>query len=79
MNIELNHARNSIIKQKMEIEMTSKYLKEFEKLNTTTDKTKNLASAEALSRWETSAGEVIFPGDYIGLMEAFGLISKFDY
>ena len=40
---------------------------------------KKIVSAETLSRWEDSAGEVIFPGAYIGLMEKSGLIIKFDY
>ena len=43
------------------------------------NETKQIASAEALSRWENSLGEVIFPGAYIGLMEKSGLIVKFDY
>lgn len=43
------------------------------------NKTKKIASAEALSRWENSLGEIIFPGEYIGLMEKSGLIVKFDY
>ena len=43
------------------------------------NKTKKLALAEALSRWEKALGEVIFPGDYIGVMEKSGLIVKFDY
>lgn len=43
------------------------------------NKTKQIESAEALSRWETSLGEVIFPGEYIGLMEKSGLIVRFDY
>ena len=43
------------------------------------NKTKKIASAEALSRWETSIGETIFPGDYIGVMESSGLIVEFDY
>ncbi len=43
------------------------------------NKTKKIASAEALSRWETSKGEIIMPGRYIGLMEKSGLIVKFDY
>ena len=41
-------------------------------------KTKKIVSSEALSRWENSSGEVIFPGAYIGLMEKSGLILKFD-
>ena len=43
------------------------------------NKTKKIASAESLSRWENSLGEIIFPGAYIGLMEKSGLIVKFDY
>ena len=43
------------------------------------NKTKKIASAEALSRWESSCGEIIFPGAYIGLMEKSGIIVKFDY
>lgn len=43
------------------------------------NKDKKLALAEALSRWETATGEVVFPGDYIGLMEKSGLIIRFDY
>ena len=42
-------------------------------------KTGEIASAEALSRWENSQGETIFPGTYIGVMEASGLIVDFDY
>lgn len=42
-------------------------------------KDNKIASAETLSRWENSLGEIIFPGDYIGLMEKSGLITKFDY
>ncbi|MBQ2840998.1 MAG: EAL domain-containing protein [Oscillospiraceae bacterium] len=43
------------------------------------NRTKRLVSSEALSRWETSDGEVIMPGKYIGVMEKSGLITKFDY
>lgn len=43
------------------------------------NKTKKIVSGEALSRWETASGDVIFPGAYIGLMEKTGLIVKFDY
>ena len=42
-------------------------------------KTKKLVSAEALSRWENSKGEIISPKMYIGLMEKFGIIARFDY
>ena len=38
-----------------------------------------ISSAETLSRWENSSGEVVFPGAYIGLMEKSGLITRFDY
>ena len=43
------------------------------------NKTKNIVSAEALSRWETSDNVVVFPGKYIGLMEESGLITTLDY
>lgn len=43
------------------------------------NKKKKLASAEALSRWVNASGEIIFPGEYIGLLEKTGLIVKFDY
>ncbi|MBQ4545095.1 MAG: EAL domain-containing protein [Oscillospiraceae bacterium] len=43
------------------------------------NRTKRIVSSEALSRWETSDGEVIMPGKYIGVMEKSGLITKFDY
>lgn len=43
------------------------------------NKEKKLASAEALSRWVTASGEVIYPGSYIGLIEKSGLIAQFDY
>ena len=42
-------------------------------------KTKKLVSAEALSRWEKADGEILFPGQYIGIMEKFGLITSLDY
>ena len=38
-----------------------------------------IASAETLSRWENAAGELVFPGEYIGIMEKSGLITRFDY
>ena len=43
------------------------------------NKTKDIASAETLSRWETSDGVLVFPGKYIGLMEESGLITSLDY
>lgn len=43
------------------------------------NKTKRIVSGEALSRWETTDGEVIMPGKYIGVMEKSGLITEFDY
>ena len=42
-------------------------------------KQQKIASAETLSRWENAAGEVVFPGTYIGIMEKSGLITRFDY
>ena len=42
-------------------------------------KTKKIASAEALSRWEPADGEVVMPGKYIPLMKKTGLIAKLDY
>lgn len=38
-----------------------------------------ISSAETLSRWENSSGEIVFPGTYIGIMEKSGLITRFDY
>ena len=38
-----------------------------------------IASAETLSRWENASGELVFPGEYIGIMEKSGLITRFDY
>lgn len=38
-----------------------------------------ISSAETLSRWVNSSGEVVFPGTYIGIMEKSGLITRFDY
>ena len=43
------------------------------------NRTKKIASAEALSRWETSDGQIVMPGKYIGLMEKSGIIVNFDY
>jgi len=43
------------------------------------NKTKNIVSAEALSRWESADGVVIFPGKYIGIMEETGMITTLDY
>ncbi|MBR2897202.1 MAG: EAL domain-containing protein [Oscillospiraceae bacterium] len=43
------------------------------------NKTKQIVSCEALSRWETAEGEIILPGKYIGVMEKNGLIVDFDY
>lgn len=42
-------------------------------------KTKHIVSAEALSRWEKTDGEVIFPIKYIPVMEKAGIITKLDY
>ena len=46
---------------------------------TVDSKTKHIVAAEALSRWETTDGEIVFPGKYIGLMEKSGLIISLDY
>lgn len=43
------------------------------------NKTKDVVSAEALSRWENAAGEIIPPMEYIGVMEKSGLIAQLDY
>lgn len=43
------------------------------------NKTKNITSAEALSRWETADNGLIFPGKYVGVMEEAGLITTLDY
>ena len=43
------------------------------------NKTKQLVSAEALSRWEKENGEVVLPGAYIGAMERTQTISMLDY
>ena len=43
------------------------------------NKDKKIVSAEALSRWEDSSGEIISPAKYIGLMEESGLIANLDY
>ena len=43
------------------------------------NESKKITSSEALSRWETSDGEVIMPGKYIGIMEKSGLIINLDY
>ena len=42
------------------------------------NKTKKIVSAEALSRWETADNVLIFPGKYIGAMEASGMITTLD-
>jgi len=43
------------------------------------NKTKNIISAEALSRWENPQKGIIGPGNYIGYMETAGLISRHDF
>ncbi len=43
------------------------------------NKTKKIVLAEALSRWETTEGEIVMPGAYLGIMEKSGFIVKFDY
>lgn len=43
------------------------------------NKTKNIVSAEALSRWESRKKGLIYPRDYISDMEMAGLISRHDF
>ena len=43
------------------------------------NKTKNIVSAEALSRWENKEKGIVGPGNYIGHMERTGLISQHDF
>ena len=43
------------------------------------NKTKSIVSAEALSRWEKEDNVLIFPGQYIGVMEESGMITTLDY
>ncbi len=43
------------------------------------NKTKQIVSAEALSRWDSPQKGLIGPGKYIGNMETAGLISKHDF
>ena len=43
------------------------------------NKTKQIVSAEALSRWEKADGELVFPGNYIPAMEKAGMTTKLDY
>ena len=46
---------------------------------TVDNKTKEIVSAEALSRWVPADNVLIFPGKYIGIMEESGLITTLDY
>ena len=41
--------------------------------------TKQIMSAEALARWEDATGGIIPPGEFIPIMEKFGLIARLDY
>lgn len=41
--------------------------------------TGKIVSAEALSRWHNPERGVVFPGEYIGVMESSGLITRFDF
>ena len=43
------------------------------------NKSKNIISAEALSRWDNPQKGIIGPGNYIGNMEVEGLISRHDF
>ena len=42
-------------------------------------KTKNIVSAEALSRWDNPEKGILTPGSYIEAMESSGLITRLDY
>ena len=43
------------------------------------NKTKQIVSAEALSRWEKDNGKLVPPGEYIGTMKDCGIIARLDY
>ncbi len=43
------------------------------------NKTKDIVSAEALSRWDSPSKGILLPAKYIGNMESAGLISRHDY
>lgn len=43
------------------------------------NKTKQIVSAEALSRWDNADKGIVSPGKYIASMESSGLITKLDY
>lgn len=43
------------------------------------NKSKNITSAEALSRWDNPQKGIVGPGNYIGTMETSGLISMHDF
>ncbi len=43
------------------------------------NKTKKIVSGEALSRWDNPQKGIVGPGNYIGHMEATGIISKHDF
>ena len=77
------HSMNMIQEEK---KITESILKGFEKnefkmyLQFVVDnKTKQIVSAEALSRWDSPQKGLIGPGKYIGNMELAGLISKHDF
>ena len=73
-----NHANEKLLLSKIRYGLKNKEFKMHLQF-IVDNKTKRIVSSEALSRWETSEGEVIMPGKYIGLMEKSGLITKFDY
>lgn len=77
------HSMNMIQEEK---KITESILKSFEKnefkmyLQFIVDnKTKQIVSAEALSRWDSAEKGLIGPGKYIANMEMAGLISKHDF
>ena len=77
------HSMNRIAEEK---KITEGIIKAFDRrefklyLQFTVDaKTKDIVSAEALSRWDSLDNGLISPGKYIKIMEEDGLISKHDY
>ena len=78
-----NHSINSFMEEK---EFTESILKGFEEnefklyLQFIVDNsTKEILSAEALSRWDSKERGLVGPGEYIKYMENTGLISRHDF
>ena len=77
------HAMNRVLEEK---QMVENIIKGFEReefklyLQFIVDaKTKEVVSAESLSRWDSKEKGLLSPGKYIGIMESDGLISKHDF